>query len=117
MYFIGPLGNEFSRVRHELEIGKRRREVLADMAERIDLDDVSLLISAILQAEHFGVPIAQVLRSQSTTLKIRRNQLIREQIQKAPVNMVIPIAIFILPAILIIILGPLVIQFAKGNIF
>ncbi|MEW6717965.1 MAG: type II secretion system F family protein [Chloroflexota bacterium] len=115
--FTGPLAQEFGKVQDDLKVGKRRREALRAMSERTGVADVELLISAILQAERFGVPVAQVLLTQSADLKVRRNQYLREQTLKAPVKMLLPMTIFILPALLCVMLGPLILQFMRGESF
>ncbi len=115
--FSGPLTDEFRAVQQDILVGRRRREALSGMAERLGLDEVSLLATAILQAERFGVSIAQVLHAQSADLKIRRNQWIREQTLQAPVKMIVPITLFILPAIICVVTGPLIVQFFRNQLF
>lgn len=115
--FPGPLSQEFTQMQNEVAIGHRRRDALRGISERTGVPEVHQLISAILQAERFGVSVAQILDSQSTELKLRRNQYIREQTQKAPVQMLLPIALLIMPALLCIVLGPMLIQMLSGGLF
>lgn len=115
--FPGAVAQELTQVQNEIAIGRPRSEALRDMARRTGMPEVELLISSIVQAERFGVPVAQVLHSQSVDLKLKRSQHFREQAQKAPVKMVVPIALLIMPALLCVLLGPLAIQMMSGGLF
>jgi tight adherence protein C len=83
--------------------------------ERLDVEDLRLLMTSILQAQRFGVPIADILRSLSEDLKRRREQRIRTESMKAPVRMIFPIVLFLLPAVFAIIFGPIILQFVAGG--
>ena len=116
--FEGPLADEFERVLEEMRIGRRRREALTDAAARLNLDEFNLLVSAIMQAERFGTPMGQVLRSLSRELKIRREQWVREESSKAPVKMLFPLVFLILPALFCVLLGPMVVRIiTQGGLF
>jgi tight adherence protein C len=104
------LSTEFSRVIQELQLGKLRREALRDMADRIEIKDVSTFIAAIIQADQLGVSIAKVLRIQSEQMRMRRRQRAEEAARKAPIKMLPAIAFLIFPAIFIILLGPAVVK-------
>ena len=104
------LSTEFSRVIQELQLGKLRREALRDMADRIEVQDVSTFIAAIIQADQLGVSIAKVLRIQSDQMRMRRRQRAEEEARKAPIKMLPAIAFLIFPAIFIILLGPAVVK-------
>ncbi len=103
----------FSRVTHEMRIGRTRREALRDMAERLDVDDVTAFIAAVLQADQLGVSMAKVLRIQSEQMRIRRRQRAEEQAQKAPIKMLFPLVFLIFPAIFIVLLGPAMLILAE----
>jgi tight adherence protein C len=98
----------FSRVIQEIQMGKLRREALRDMADRMDVSDVSSFVAAIIQADQLGVSIAKVLRIQSEQMRIRRRQRAEERAHQAPVKMLFPMAFLIFPAIFIVLLGPAV---------
>jgi len=100
----------FSRVIQELQLGKLRREALRDMADRMDVPDVSTFVAAIIQADQLGVSIARVLRIQSEQMRVRRRQRAEEMASQAGIKMLPAIAFLIFPAIFIILLGPAVIQ-------
>ncbi len=109
------LSHAFGRVIQEVRVGKLRREALRDMAARIEVQDVTTFIAAVIQADQLGVSIAKVLHIQSEQMRIKRRQRAEEQANQAPVKMMIPLAFLIFPSIFIVILGPAVIQFTKGG--
>lgn len=103
----------FNRVIQELQLGKLRREALRDMADRMDVQDVSTFVAAIIQADQLGVSIARVLRIQSDQMRLRRRQRAEELASQAGIKMLPAIAFLIFPSIFIILLGPAVIQVIK----
>jgi tight adherence protein C len=115
--FPGPLGDELVRVQEDIRIGYRRGDAFRAAITRVDIDDLSRFLGAILLAERFGVPVAMVLRNQSQELKQLRSQRIRENSMKAPIKMLIPTVALIMPALFIILLGPMAIVMATGGLF
>jgi tight adherence protein C len=108
----GPLAEEFGRVLQEVQAGASRKEGLRHLAERIDVPELRSFVASIVQADMFGVSIASVLRTQATELRLRRRQRAEEDAQRAPVKMVFPLIFCILPATMIVILGPAVVRIA-----
>lgn len=106
MRFDNPLAEEFLRSLQEVRLGRTSTEAMRDLMKRADVDDLTMFISSLIQAETLGVPIANVLRAQSDRLRDKRRQRAREQAQKAPLKMLFPLAIFIFPALFVVILGP-----------
>jgi tight adherence protein C len=106
----GPLGEEFSRCLREMSLGRTRREALLDFAARVQIDDINSFVTAVVQAEQMGVSLGNVMRIQSDQLRTKRKQRAEQEAQKAPVKMVIPLVLFIFPAMFIVILGPAAIQ-------
>lgn len=102
----GPLGEEFARVLHEMQIGNGRSESLRALAERVDADDVRSFVSAMVQADAFGIPIGNVLRVQSKEIRIKRRQAAEEAAQKVPVQIMVPLIFCVLPCLFIVVLGP-----------
>lgn len=102
----GPLVDEFSRTLQEMRIGVTRREALRGLGERCDVPDLSLFISAMVQADQLGVSVGNVLRVQSAAMRQRRRQYAQERAMKAPVKMLIPLVIFIFPSIFVVLIGP-----------
>lgn len=110
-----PLANEFGRVIHEMQLGKSRRQALRDMADRIDVPDVSSFIAAVIQADQLGVGIGKVLRIQSEQMRVRRRQRAEEKAQQAPVKMMFPMVFLIFPSIFIVLLGPALFQVLRSS--
>ena len=106
----GPLADEFENVLQEIKVGKQKRDALRDMSDRIGVQDLSMFISSIIQADQFGVSIGNVLRIQSDQMRQKRRQRAQEKAMKAPVKMTIPMVLFILPTIFSVLLGPVIIQ-------
>jgi tight adherence protein C len=110
-----PLALEFGRVIYEMQLGKSRRASLKDMAERIDVPDVTSFIAAVLQAEQLGVGIGKVLRIQSEQMRVKRRQRAEEKAQQAPVKMTFPLVFLIFPTIFVVLLGPAGLQVARSS--
>jgi tight adherence protein C len=102
----GPLSAEFARAIYEIRLGKQRRESLKDMAARLDCPDLTQFISALVQADKLGVSIGNVLRVQSDQMRVKRRQRAEETAMKAPLKMSFVLVFFVLPALLIVLLGP-----------
>lgn len=111
--FRGPVSDEFQRAIGEMQLGKSRKEALKDMAIRINITEISSLINAIVQSEQLGVGLSGVLRMQSDLIREKRQQYIEEQAMKAPVKIIFPLVFFIFPCMLIILLGPAMLNIMK----
>src|SRR5574339_635598 len=101
----------FARSIREIQLGKVRRDALRDMADRLGIPEMTSFVAAIIQSEQLGVSMAKVLRIQSDQIRVKRRQFAEEQAHKAPIKMIIPMALLIFPSILIIILTPAILQF------
>ena len=104
------LAMEFGRALQETQAGATRKEALRRVSERTDVSEVRSFISAMVQAELLGTSVATVLRTQSHEMRLRRRQHAEEAAQKLPVKQVFPVVLCILPATLIVVLGPAVIS-------
>jgi tight adherence protein C len=111
------LSRAFGRVNAEVRLGKIRREALRDMANRADVPDMTNFIAAVIQADQLGVSLSKVLRIQSEQMRVKRRQRAEELANQAPVKMVIPLVFLVFPSILIILLGPAILQFTTGSGF
>lgn len=100
----------FARVIREVQLGKLRREALKDMADRLGIPELTSFVAAIIQSEQLGVSLAKVLRIQSDQMRLKRRQRAEEEAHKAPIKMIIPLALLVFPSIMIIILTPAAIQ-------
>ncbi|MEN6571695.1 MAG: type II secretion system F family protein [Anaerolineaceae bacterium] len=107
-YWPTALGREFKRVTQEMEMGMSRSQALRNMADRLDVDELTSFISIIVQAEEMGMSFADVLHSQADQMRIMRQYRAKEIANRMPAKMIIPLAIFIFPALIAVILGPVV---------
>jgi len=107
----GPIGAEFARVLSEIQLGMTRSEAFAAMAERNAAPEVRNFISALVQADRLGVPIAGVLREQTREMRLIRKQRAEEEAQKVTIKAIFPVLVCIFPVIFVVILGPAVIRF------
>jgi len=94
----------------ELRVVLGDRDAWRCMAERVDLTELSIFVSALCQADQIGASIAGVLRTQSETMRVRRSLALREAAAKIPVKMLFPLVFFIFPAMFVVMLGPGVIK-------
>jgi tight adherence protein C len=102
----GPLADEFARMLQEMQIGRGRSEALRSMADRTDLPDLRSFVSAMVQADAFGIPVGQVLRVQSSEIRVKRRQWAEEMAQKVPIKILVPLIFCILPCLFIAVLAP-----------
>jgi tight adherence protein C len=106
----GPLSEELSRVIQEMQIGLSRSQALRALADRTPLPELKEFVTAMVQADEFGIPIGKVLRVQSVEMRIKRRQRAEELAQKVPVKILMPLIFFILPTLFIVVMGPGVIS-------
>jgi len=104
------LSYAFMRTVQEMQLGKLRREALRNMANSMDVPDMTTFVAAIIQADTLGVSMAKVMRIQSDTMRTKRRQRAEEKARQAPIKMMFPLVFFIFPTILIVLLGPAFIQ-------
>ena len=100
----------FARTIREVQLGKTQREALRDMADRIGLPELTSFVAAVIQSQQLGVSLAKVLRIQSDQLRMKRRQFAEELAHKAPVKMIIPMALLTFPSIMIILMAPAAFQ-------
>ena len=102
----GPLAQEFARVLQEMQIGMGRGAALRALGDRTHVADVTGFVSAMVQADAHGIPIAQVLRVQSKEIRTKWRQRAEEQAQKVAIKILVPLIFCILPCLFIAVLGP-----------
>ena len=107
------LSEELKLMAFERSIGKPREDALKALAMRTDLEEVSSLVTLLIQTERFGTSIAQALRVHSDAMRTRRRQKAEELAAKMSVKMVIPLILFILPAVMLVVVGPGIIRIAR----
>jgi tight adherence protein C len=104
----GELAMEMRRVISEIRVGVARADALRHLAERTHVPDVASFVAVLVQADRLGIAIRNVLNTQSIQMRIKRRQRAEEEAGKAPIKMLIPLVLFIFPAMFVVILGPAV---------
>ncbi|HSM08672.1 MAG TPA: type II secretion system F family protein [Gemmatimonadota bacterium] len=104
---ISPIMSEEIQIMNlEIRAGTPREEALRHLGERTDVKDIKGLVSMLIQTDRFGTSIAQALRVHSDDLRVKRRQRAEEAAAKTTIKLVIPLAVFVFPAMFVVILGP-----------
>jgi tight adherence protein C len=111
----GPLAEELGQVLRDLKLGSSRSEALNALAWRLNMSEVSSFIAVLTTADSMGASIGGVLRQQSEQLRQERFMRAEKAGAEASQKIFIPIVLFILPAVLLIVFGPVIIQFMGGG--
>ncbi len=109
----GPLAEELVRTLQEMQVGVKRTQALRNFADRTNVPDLRHFVLAVIQAESYGVAIADVLRTQSAEQRVKRRQRAEEKAMKIPVKVIFPLIFCILPTLFIVIMGPAVINISR----
>ena len=113
---LDPLNEELIRMTREIQVGTPRRVALRNMADRVRQPDLKGVAHALIQADELGVSIGSILRIQSDQLRGRRFDRAEKLANEAPVKMLGPLLLCIFPAVLVILLMPILMQ-AAHNLF
>ncbi len=108
---------ELSHVWRQIQMGRSRAEALRHMAWRVDMPEVSSFVRALIQGDKMGTPIGEILRIQANEMRLYRIMKAEEAAMTAPIKMLFPLLFFILPVILIVVAGPVILKFMKGDMF
>jgi tight adherence protein C len=100
------LSEEFQIATVETQMGIPRAEALGNLAARTGVPEMRSLVSIVNQAERFGTSVASALRNQADALRVKRRQAAEEQAQKTTVKLMLPLIMFIFPAIFVVLAGP-----------
>ena len=106
--FESPVCDELRLTLREMELGLSRHDALDNLKLRTDIDDLITFAVVLSQADALGLPIGRVLEAQADEMRDKRRQRAREKAAKVPVKILFPLALCFLPAIMIIVLGPIV---------
>jgi len=101
------LSAEFARVLAEMRVGRSRRDALKDLVLRTQVSDLNNFVGAILQAEQLGVSVTKVLTVQAEQMRVVRRQRAEEKAAQLQLKLIFPLAIFIFPALCVVIMGPI----------
>ena len=100
------IAEEFGLCNLQLQMGRARNEVLHELGARTGVDDLKALAAILIQADKFGSSVAQALRVQSDSMRTRRRQMAEEKAAKTAVKLIVPLVLFIFPAIFVVLVGP-----------
>lgn len=106
--------DEFKLLNTQMRFGKTRSDALRNLADRIGLDDVSNLVTVLIQTEKFGTSVGQALRIHSDFMRTERQQRAEEKAVKLPLKLLFPLIFCIFPSLFIVIMGPALIQFYRA---
>lgn len=110
-----PLTDELSEVWRENKMGLSRREALQHLSRRVNLPELSSFVRTLLQADRMGAPMSEALKIQAEEIRQSRYFQGEEAALKAPIKLLFPLFCFILPVVLVIVAGPILIQFLRGG--
>jgi tight adherence protein C len=105
------LAAELAIVIHETQMGSSREEALRKMAQRLDMSEMTSFVAVILDAQASGAPISRVLKEQSEQIRLERFVRAEKAGEKATQTIMIPIMVCIVPAVFIMVLGPVALGF------
>ena len=112
LYSAHPdLAMELAHVVRRVNAGMVREQALQSLHKRTGVDELRTLVASMVQCERLGTSIARVLRVNAETLRLRRRQRAEKRAAQAALKMVIPLAFLILPALMLVVLGPAAIAF------
>ncbi len=110
------LSLEFRIVSQEIRAGKPRTDALRALGDRTGVDDIKALTALLIQTEKLGASLAKSLRVHSDSLRTKRRQLAEEAAAKTSIKLIFPLAFFIFPALMVVLLGPAVIKIYESLI-
>jgi tight adherence protein C len=113
----GEMSDEFAMALGEMRAGSSRSDALSGLAERVQIPQVRSFVTAIRQADQFGISVSTVLRNQAEEMRVARRQAAQEKAQKAPVKMLVPVVFCIFPPMFIVVIGPAGLSLTSGGGF
>jgi tight adherence protein C len=111
---FGPLRDELTTVLNDIRLGTSRAEALKAFAARVEMPEVSSFVSVLVQADALGASIGPVLQAQAERMRTERFQRAEREGAKASQKILFPLVLFIFPSVLLVIIGPVVLNFIYG---
>ena len=109
-----PLNQELAILVREIDFGRSRQDALTHLGQRIHVDGLDGIISAVLQAEQLGTPLAEVLKLQANLLRMRRSMRAERRAGEASVKMLIPMMLILL-SVVVVIFAPMIVRVLEGT--
>jgi len=97
-------------------MGETRRAALKNFGWRVDMHEVHSFVRTLVQADRMGTPMSEALNLQAEEIRVKRFQTGESMALKAPIKLLFPLFAFILPVVMIIVGGPIILQFVRGGI-
>lgn len=110
----GPFLDECRRMQEDIQMGMVRRTAMRNVAKRCQIQDVSLFMTSLIQAERLGTSMSKTLKNQADNIRERRRQHVKAEAMRAPVKIIFPLVIFIFPALFVVALIPSILAFMKN---
>ena len=110
----GPMAEELTRTLQDIQVGQSRRQAYESLAGRTAVPDLRKFVRAIIQADQYGISIADVLRTQAAEMRVKRRQRAEEKAMQIPVKVIFPLMLCILPVLFIVLLGPAVMDIVSA---
>lgn len=104
------LANEFGLVLKDIKLGSSRVEALKGLARRLSTSEVTSFVAVLVDADTTGASIAQVLKDQSAQIRLERFVRAEKAGAKAASTILLPMVLFIVPAVFLVVFGPVIIQ-------
>jgi tight adherence protein C len=98
--------NEIELVNLEIRVGRSREEALRNLAERTGVEDIRSFVALLIQADRYGSSIAKAVRIFADSLRTKRRQRAEQISQKAALKLLFPLTMFLFPVIILVVLGP-----------
>ncbi len=109
------LSDELSIVLQDIRVGASKAQALRELAERLDMAELTSFVAVLIDAEQTGASIVQVLKDQSVQMRLERFVRAEKAGAKASQAIMIPMMVFILPAVFIMVFGPVILSFVYGG--
>jgi tight adherence protein C len=106
----GPLAEELVRTLQDIQMGRSRRQAYDALAQRTEAADLRRFVRALIQADVYGISIADVLRTHAAEMRVKRRQRAEEKAMQIPVKVIFPLMLCILPVLFVVLLGPVAIR-------
>jgi len=110
-----PLSTEFSLVLRNMRLGMSKSEALLEMDRRLNSPSIKLFVQTLIQGMELGTDIVQTLTVMSETLQEKRFQMAEEMAGKISVRMMLPMMCFVMPSVMIVLLGPMVLSYFQAG--
>lgn len=109
------LGDELAQVLRDLKLGSTRAEALRSMALRLDIPEITSFVTVLIDSDATGASIGSVLKQQAIQMRVERFTRAEKAGARASQTILVPLMLFILPAVFIMVFGPVIIKFVSGS--